>query len=56
MWDQTDSPETPDRGETSEKPRPPFSGTQTHKVWSTLTLMTLPKKKKGGLLAKSRQR
>ena len=24
MWDQTDSPEIPDRGETSEISRPPF--------------------------------
>ena len=28
-WDQTDSPEIPDMGETSEIPRPPFRGMQT---------------------------
>ena len=26
MWDQTGSPEIPDREETSEIPRPPFGG------------------------------
>ena len=26
IWDQTDSPEIPDRWETSEIPRPPFGG------------------------------
>ena len=26
LWDRTDSPEIPDRGETSEIPPPPFGG------------------------------
>ena len=30
-WDQTGSPELPDRGETSETPRLPFGGTHAHR-------------------------
>ena len=31
-WDQTDSPEIPDRGETSEIPQPPFGDSHRKKT------------------------